>query len=80
MSISAVARKCPSRQSENLEYGNLYERPAFVLGKSILTSFFSIPYPVSAYLCLDCGVLGCYLDEKELTTLRKNLASKNKTK
>ena len=80
MSISAVARKCPSCQSENLEYGNLYERPAFILGQRFLDFTFSTPYRSSAYICLDCGTLGCYLAEKELNALRKNLASKNKAK
>ena len=81
MSVSTVARKCPSCQSENLEYGMIYvgmNRNIFIAKG---TSFISGPfYNSSAYVCVDCGALGCYLDEKELTTLRKNLASKNKTK
>lgn len=70
--------KCPACQSENLIDGQMEQgSPGFVVGKATV---FSTPYRVSAYLCIDCGMLASYLDAKELDLLRQDQARKAKSK
>lgn len=68
-------RKCLLCQSKNLQYGGVgASRHTFVPKNKMML----IGYDVLAYVCLDCGTLGYYLDNSDIQDIRKFKEKKNK--
>ena len=62
------ASKCLSCQSQNLYEGTpgTWRSTFLPKNKTMLTG-----YQVHAYVCLDCGTLGYYLNDSDIQELRK---------
>jgi len=57
-----LERKCLSCQSQNLQYGGIgVYRHTFVPKNKMMW----VGYDVRAYVCLDCGTVGYYLDNSD---------------
>lgn len=76
MSVSIVKRKCPSCQSENLEYGEDRVRSVAFIPNGRKGLVLHTGYAPLLYVCLDCGVLGHYLGRGDLQALKKELAER----
>ena len=72
MSTTTVERKCLACGSTKLVFGKKgVHRHTFVPHKVMWTG-----YEIAAYVCLDCGAVGEYMDDKELGKLREEQAKK----
>ena len=64
-------RKCLSCQSKNLHYGALgyygYYHQTFLPKKKFMLK----GYALHAYVCLDCGTIGSYLNNSDIQDLQK---------
>jgi hypothetical protein len=60
-------RKCSACQSQNLQYGSIgiYRHTFLPRNKPIW-----VGYDMRAYVCLDCGTVGYYLDDTDIQELR----------
>jgi hypothetical protein len=69
------ARKCLSCQSKNLHSGTFgYYSHTFMPGKRFMFK----GYALQAYVCLDCGTIGSYLNNSDLQDLQKFIEKKKK--
>ena len=62
----SLKHKCASCQSDNLYYGGVSGLLEFSSGVP-----FGRSHHVFAFVCLDCGVLGYYLDEESIQSLHQ---------
>jgi hypothetical protein len=67
MSTETPDRKCPGCQSTSLRYGSITDNACF---RPIDSRWLSVNYPIAAFVCLDCGFLGHYLDAAQVQRLR----------
>jgi hypothetical protein len=72
VSTETPGRKCPGCESTNLRYGSL--TPGTACFRPSDSTWLSLNYPVAAFVCLDCGFLGQYLDNAQLQRLRGKTA------
>ncbi len=68
METTTSENKCSSCQSQNLRYGSIgMTRHTFLpANKKMWTG-----YMVHAFVCLDCGTVGYYLDQADIQALRQ---------
>ncbi len=77
MDSTGVQRHCPSCQSTNLQYGlvGIFRHTFTPAGQKMM-----IGYDAWAFVCLDCGTLSHYLDEKALKEIKKSRANNTEQK
>ena len=67
MPTEASDRKCPGCQSTHLRYGSITDNACF---RPTDSEWLSVNYPIAAFVFLDCGFLGHYLDAAQVQRLR----------
>ncbi len=66
--------KCPNCGSKNLCYGKLGNSHPFLPEEA--KTFFA-GFEPNSFVCLDCGDLGHYLDQKQIDALKERLSIGN---
>jgi hypothetical protein len=71
MSAEKTAGVCPGCRGTNLDLGTIGKDASFRPGDA---GFFSLNYPIHAFVCLDCGLVGYHMDGPTLEKLRAKKA------
>jgi hypothetical protein len=74
MNSLSSERKCLLCQSKNLHHGSLGMHSHTFIPKD---KFMLIGYGILAYVCLDCGTMGYYLNTADLQDLRETIKKDN---
>jgi hypothetical protein len=73
MKTKNVDRKCFACGSTSLQYGTIgAHRHTFIPEKKTMW----VGYDIRAYVCLDCGTVGEYLQDRDIDKLRDAQAKK----
>jgi hypothetical protein len=67
MAAETPERTCPGCRGTNLRLGAIVNAGTF---RPTEAGFFSLNYPLGAFVCLDCGLVGQYMKDTSLEKFR----------
>ena len=67
MATDNPQRTCPGCGGTDLRLGAIVNAGTF---RPTEAGFFSLNYPLGAFVCLDCGLVGQYMNDTSLEKLR----------